>query len=128
MPPSFAASSVIGVAADATFPKGAGTGVTSNGHRRRKNVRTLIALAPSAPKAETERCALGAPKGIVQTTRTSGTCFAPTSKPTSKTDGHGRKGKVGRCRGGRYKERQPKKFPSYKVLCGAFLQESDRFP
>ena len=68
----------------------------SCGHRLRKNVSTLIALAPSAPKAETERCALGAPKGIGQTTRATGTCFAPTTKPTSKPNGHARKGQVGK--------------------------------
>ena len=89
---------------------------------------TLIAHAPSAPKAETERCALGAPKGIVHPTRTSGTCFALTSKPTSKTDGRVRKRVVGKLkpRTERLTE-HIKNLPSNKAFAELF-SKSDRLP
>ena len=61
----------------------------------------MFALAPSAPKAETERCALGAKSALGHPLWEPPKQIAPTSKPTSKTDGHVRKGRSGSCRGGR---------------------------
>ena len=55
----------------------------------------MFALAPSAPKAETERCALGAPKGIVHPTRKNATYFAPITRDAEGC-GHARKGLVGK--------------------------------